>query len=129
MTEPKWIRLEGVLLAHRKLIAEQDGTGGVRDEGLLDSALTKPENLYHYSEPKPTMAELAAAYAFGIVRNHPFVDGNKRTAVTVYGGFLILNRVELQAPEDEEYQTFLKLASGELTEKELALWISSHCQQ
>ncbi len=112
-----------VLAIHRRLIAEHGGLDGVRDEGLLASALAKPKNLYHYDNPKPSMAEIAAAYAYGIARNHAFIDGNKRTALVVCRLFLALNGIELKAGSADKYQTFVKLASGELTEEELAHWI------
>jgi death-on-curing protein len=126
MAEPKWV-LDGMVRAvHRRQIAEHGGLDGVRDEGLLQSALLRPQNLYHYNDPKPAMAELAAAYAYGIARNHAFIDGNKRTALVVCRLFLRYNGMELSATGADKYLTFMKLASGELTEDELAHWISSH---
>jgi death-on-curing protein len=126
MTEPKWVLDEAVRAVHRRQIAEHGGLDGVRDEGLLQSALARPKNLYHYNNPKPSIAELAAAYAYGIARNHAFSDGNKRTALVVCDLFLGLNGLELIATETDNYQTFMQLASGALTEDELARWISSH---
>ncbi len=126
MTEPKWILQDVALAVHRRQIAEHGGLDGVRDEGLFESALAKPQNLYHYNDPKPTMAEIAAAYAYGIARNHAFLDGNKRTALVICRLFLALNGVELKASSSEKYQTFMKLASGDLTEEALAQWIADH---
>jgi death-on-curing protein len=126
MTEPKWILRDVALAVHRRQIAEHGGLDGVRDEGLFESALAKPQNLYHYNDPRPTLAEIAAAYAYGIARNHAFLDGNKRTALVICRLFLALNGVEFKASSSEKYQTFMKLASGDLTEEALAKWIADH---
>ena len=104
---------------HRQ-IAEHGGLEGIRDEGLLESALSRPQNLLAYSESPPDMASLAAAYAYGIVKNHPFVDGNKRTAYVVTRTFLRLNGYDLQASSQEKYQIWIDLAIGKLSEDELA---------
>lgn len=95
----------------------------MRDAGLLSSALARPRNLLTYTKPRPDIAALAAAYAFGIARDHPFVDGNKRTALVAARTFLIVNGVDLDATQDEKYLTFLELAKGTLAEEELADWI------
>ena len=95
----------------------------MRDAGLLSSALARPGNLLAYTMPRPDLAALAAAYAFGIARDHPFVDGNKRTALVAARTFLIVNGVDLDATQDEKYLTFLELAKGTLAEEELADWI------
>lgn len=124
MSEPVWINYDIVLAIHRRQLAEHRGGEGVRDSGLLDSALNKPKNLYHYSNPEPDLAALAASYAYGIARNHPFVDGNKRTAFVVCRLFLKLNGTSLTASQEEKYNTFLKLAAGDLSEQELANWIT-----
>ena len=126
MAEPEWILDEAVLAAHQRQLAEHGGADGLRDAALLESALAKPKNLYHYNDPKPSIAEMAAAYAYGIARNHAFVDGNKRIALAVCDTFLTLNGVELVAPPAEVYQIFMQLAAGELSEKELAQWIDEH---
>jgi death-on-curing protein len=89
----------------------------------LASALARPKNLVAYSETSPDIAALAAAYAFGITRNHPFLDGNKRTAFVVCRTFLILNHHDLSASQEEKYRTFLELAEGRFSEEELADWI------
>ena len=111
---------------NRAQIAEHGGEDGVRDQGLLESALTKPQNSYLYNLQASDTATLAAAYAFGIASNHPFIDGNKRTALVVCLLFLRLNGVDLFASEPEKYQIFMRLAAGELSEEELASWIASH---
>jgi death on curing protein len=126
MKKPVWIRPDVVEAIHRRQLAEHGGTEGVRDAGLLDSALGRPKNLWAYNAPKPDPAGLAAAYAWGIMRNHPFVDGNKRTAYVVCRTFLLLNGYDLDAPDEEKYVMFLKLAEGALGEQELAEWMRGH---
>ena len=126
MTDPIWILDEIVLAVHRRQLAEHGGGDGIRDEGLLLSALTKPQNLYHYSDPKPTIAELAASYAFAISSNHAFVDGNKRTAFIICQLFLELNGYVLKAGDSEKYETFIKLAASQMAETELEHWISEN---
>lgn len=126
MKEPVWIQDAVVTAVHRRQLAEHGGGDGVRDAGLLDSALNKPKHLWTYGDPTPDLAALAASYAFGIAHNHPFVDGNKRTAFVVCRLFLKLNGVDLTASQPEKYDTFLKLASGALTENQLAEWIRCH---
>jgi len=123
MLEVIWLLEETVIAIHHRQIAEHGGGEGVRDEGLLASALARPQNLLAYGQPQPDLAALAAAYAFGIARDHPFVDGNKRTALVVVRTFLLLNGVDLEAGQDEKFLTFLQLAEGSLTEAELADWI------
>lgn len=130
MSEPAagvvWVREDVVRAVHLRQLAEHGGGEGVRDEGLLRSALARPRNLLAYGDPPPDLAALAASYAYGIARNHPFVDGNKRTALVVCRLFLLLNGADLTAPQEEKYSTFLRLAAGELTEDELALWLREH---
>lgn len=118
----EWIDIDVTLAYHNLQIAEHGGAEGVRDIGLLDSALARPRNLLAY-EPNSDMASLAAAYAFGIIRNHPFVDGNKRTGYVVMESFLILNNHELKVDATEKYLTFISLAEGSLSEDELAQWL------
>lgn len=120
--EPKWISAGAVIAIHKRQIAEHGGSGGTRDEGFLLSALAKPQNILAYSE-NADIAELAAAYAYGIAKNHPFIDGNKRTALVVMRTFLILNECELNASGEDKYITFLNLAEGNLTGAQLARWI------
>lgn len=115
-----WVSPEVALAAHHEQIAEHGGGTGVRDAALLDSVMARPQNLAVYDQPD--VAALAAAYAFGIARNHPFVDGNKRTAAVVSETFLMLNADELAATDAEIVVTFLALAAGELSEDELATW-------
>jgi death-on-curing protein len=124
--EPIWIREDAVLAIHHRQIAEHGGASGVRDAGLLSSALRKPQNKYVYSNQKPDIAGLSASYAYGISQNHPFMDGNKRTAFVVCRLFLKLNGADILATGGEKFQTFMKLASGEMSEEELADWIRGH---
>jgi death-on-curing protein len=112
-----------VRLVHLRQLAEHGGAEGIRDPGLLDSALARPKNVWAYSDPKPDPATLAAAYAFGVVNNHPFLDGNKRTGFVLLRTFLLLNGYDLAATQEEKYLTFMSLASGELDEPGLAKWI------
>ena len=123
MTEIVWLLAETIIAIHHRQIAEHGGTEGLRDEGLLSSALARPQNLFAYGDPSPDLAALAAAYAFGIARDHPFLDGNKRTALITARTFLLLNGVNLEASQDEKVLIFLQLAEGLLTEAELADWI------
>jgi death-on-curing protein len=111
---------------HEESLMLHGGPEGVRDLGLLDSALARPKNLFAYSEEPPSLAQLAAAYAKGIVANHPFVDGNKRTALIVSVTFLRLNGLQLTAPKEDRVLAFWRLAAGELTEVELALWFAEN---
>lgn len=108
------------MAAHAEQLAEHGGGEGVRDAGMLDSAMARPRNLAEYGEPD--VAALAASYAFGIARNHPFVDGNKRTAAVVSETFLMLNGYALHASDAEVVVAFVALAAGELSEDELADW-------
>jgi death on curing protein len=123
VTEPDWLREDVVLAIQRRQLAEHGGSEGIRDLGLLASALARPRNLFAYAALPPDLATFAAAYAFGITRNHPFVDGNKRAALVVARTFLRLNGHDFDASQEEKYQTFLRLAEGQLTEEELADWI------
>ena len=126
--EPKWITREITLALHARQIAEHGGQDGLRDKHLLLSALSRPEQLYYYSDPKPDFCALAAAYAFGLSKNHPFLDGNKRTAFVVYRLFLKWNGVELHAEKAERYQTMLELAAGEISESEFCIWLREHTE-
>ncbi len=123
--EITWLHRRALLLAHERSLAEHGGLRGIRDAGLLDSALARPQHLLHYNADV-TLAELAASYVFGITRNHPFVDGNKRAAYVVLGLFLPANGWWLRAPPQEAYALMIALASGELTEEQLAVWIERH---
>lgn len=126
MAEPVWVREDVVRSLHRRQLAEHGGAEGVRDDGLLTSALARPRNRLAYSKKPPDLPALAAAYAFGIAKNHPFVDGNKRVAFIVCRVFLILNGRDLQATPPEKYRIFLGLAEGRVSEKKLAAWIREH---
>jgi death-on-curing protein len=117
----EWITLDSVSAMHKRQIAEHGGTEGLRDEGLLRSALARPENLAAYGE-NPDLAALAASYAFGIAKNHPFLDGNKRTALVVAVTFLNLNGYDFDAPSEDTYTVFLSLADGSISEDDLAAW-------
>lgn len=119
-----WVTLDVAIAAHREQLAEHGGGDGVRDMTLLESAMARPQNVAAYGDPD--LAELAASYAFGIARNHPFVDGNKRTAAVVSETFLMLNGHESMASDAELVITFLALAAGELPEEELAQWFRDH---
>lgn len=119
----KWISDQTVLAIHRWQIAEHGGAEGLRDEGLLQSALARPRFLLEYNDHPPDIAALAASYAYGIIRNHPFIDGNKRVSLVVARTFLILNNKEMIARPEDKYLTWLRLAEGNLTEDELADWI------
>ena len=124
MAEPVWVDLDVVLAIHDEQLAEHGGQPGVRDPGLLESALGRPRNQFAYGEPSIT--RLAASYAFGISRNHPFLDGNKRTSLVVAELFLELNGYELIASDAQCVTTCLQLAAGELTEDQLAEWITAN---
>jgi death-on-curing protein len=125
--EPVWVRLDAILAAHDDQLAEHGGATGIRHQGLLESALARPRNLFAYGEA--SLAKLAAAYAFGIARNHPFVDGNKRTALVAAEGFLGLNGFDLAATDVEAVSVFLSLAAGETTEEQLAAWFEQKIQK
>jgi death on curing protein len=128
MSEPRWIGKTALLLLHAESLAEHGGLEGIRDEGLLESALARPINLYAY-ENVTNSARLAAAYANGIARNHPFADGNKRTAFLALGIFLALNGLRLTADKVDATRTMLALAAGELSEDELTDWIQRNFQK
>jgi len=129
MAEIKWLLEETVYAIHKRQIAEHGGSDGARDEGLLLSALARPQNLPAYSEETPDIAQLAAALAYGIAKNHPFIDGNKRTALVIARTFLLLNGFSLDASQEEKYLTFLRLAEGSVNEAELAEWIRRNLSQ
>lgn len=126
MLDPIWITLELAEAIHARQIAEHGGGGGVRDQGMLESALARPQQLLSYGGADVDLPALAAAYAFGIARNHPFVDGNKRTAAVVCELFLEFNGYLLLAEDADLYPVFLALASGEISEEDLADWLRRH---
>jgi death-on-curing protein len=121
MNEPTWITREDCLAYHESLLERFGGLSGIRDEGLLDSALNKPKHLFYYG--KPTVFEMAAAYAHGIVKNHPFLDGNKRAGFLVGAIFVELNGYRFQASEEEAVLETLALAAGESSEEAYAAWM------
>lgn len=125
MKEPRWLNPRALVLLHSETVAEHGGHSGVFDEALLDSALARPRQIFNY-EPKPDLARLAAAYAVGIVRNHPFADGNKRAAFLAVGLFLGLNRFRLDADRADAARKVLALAAGELAEQKFAAWLRTH---
>ena len=128
MKMPTWVLDDVVQAVHSMLLAEHGGGAGVRDEALLDSALTRAKQKYTY-EPEASIFELAAAYSFGIAKNHPYVDGNKRTAFTIGALFLELNGRILTAQEPEAAITFENLAAGQLDEVQLSEWFEMHCSK
>jgi death-on-curing protein len=125
MDEPIWVDKPEVLVAHSRQLAEHGGSDGRRDETLLDSALSKPRNVFAYTD-SVSLPGRAASYAFGIARNHAFIDGNKRTALVVSEGFLRLNGLRIVSTPEEKYFTFLHLAEGSLSEEELTAWFTKH---
>ena len=126
--EPVWLLKEAVLLAHARSLAQHGGPQGLRDDGMLESALARPQQLYAYGDPPPDLAAMAAAYAFGIAKNHPFVDGNKRTSLIALGGFLRINGFRLTADQVAAYQAIIALADGSGTEEVLAAWVRQHME-
>ncbi|MDH5426592.1 MAG: type II toxin-antitoxin system death-on-curing family toxin [Nitrospirota bacterium] len=125
MNEPVWIQHQSVLAIHDVLLSEFGGAPGIRDATLLESALARPLNLWSYE--KPNMFGLAAAYTHGIVKNHPFVDGNKRTGYVIGGIFLERNGYQLQASEEEATAAIMALASTTITEEIFAHWLRGNC--
>lgn len=121
MPEWKWVSRDAALSAHLEQLAEHGGGEGVRDAGLLDSAMARPQNLAAYGDSDA--AALAASYAFGLARNHPFVDGNKPTALVVSELFLAKNGLRVESGDAETLAIFLDLAAGEISEDELADWL------
>jgi death-on-curing protein len=122
--EPLWLDIQLALAIHDRQLAEHGGGSGVRDDGMLESAVARPRNSWGYGEDDP--AALAAAYAFGVARNHPFVDGNKRTAWVLARLFLAVNGHELRFAAGDAIAAMLALAAGELSEAEMADWFRSH---
>ncbi|HEY7580208.1 MAG TPA: type II toxin-antitoxin system death-on-curing family toxin [Acetobacteraceae bacterium] len=122
-----WLSRELILAIHDEQLAEHGGSAGLRDEGLLESALARPLDRAGYDDPD--IAELAAVYAIGIVRNHPFVDGNKRTAFAALFTFLALNGAEFEPPEVDATMAMLRLAAGDLTDDEFVPWVRASTRQ
>ena len=126
MKEPVWILQEAVIAIHKRQLAEHGGSTGIRDLGLLESAILKPTHVYLYGGGDTSIPQLASAYAYGIARNHPFVDGNKRTALVLSLLFLRLNDYTLSCSPDNLYEIFMKLAEGKLSEEQLCTWFVEH---
>ncbi len=126
MNEPTWVLDDIVQAVHLMLLAEHGGSSGIRDKTLLDSALSRPKQKFSY-DPESSIFDFAAAYSFGIAKNHPFVDGNKRTAFTIGTLFLEINGYILNAPEPNAAVTFEKLAESTIDESDLAHWFEEHC--
>jgi death-on-curing protein len=122
--EPRWLGRLAIDEAHFRQIREHGGASGLRDEAALESALARPRQRWQYA-PRSRLADLAASYGFGLVRNHPYVDGNKRIGLVAIVAFLDLNEVELTASNAEALATILSLAAGELSEEALAEWIAA----
>ena len=122
MQEPLWMDTADAVIAHDLELAAHGGSIGIRDQGLLESALARPTNIWAYAESAPSLPRLAAAYAFGISANHAFVDGNKRTALVVSFAFLDVNGLEVTASQEDAFLTILGLAAGEISEDQLATW-------
>jgi death on curing protein len=125
--EPVWLLREFIIAIHERLIAEYGGSSGLRDEGLLESALARPLHLFHYAHP--SLVELAAAYAVGIAKNHAFIDGNKRTAFVAAAVFLSRNGLRLTAPEAEATVAMVGVAEGSMTEAQFASWLKDHSKR
>jgi death-on-curing protein len=123
-----WLEKELVLAIHERQLSEHGGQSGIRDETLLDSALARPQQRHAYGDPLPDLAELAAALAYGLARNHAFLDGNKRTAHVCYRLFLALNGMAFTATPQDKYTRMLALAEGSLSEAGFADWLRQHLQ-
>ena len=126
MIEPVWINRTVLLHLHLASLAEFGGSAGIRDIGLLDSALSRPLNRWNY-EPATDIPALAASYGYGIAKNHPFVDGNKRAAFHSVIIFLALRKLEFHGEIAECIQVMMSVASGDLTEEQFAAWIRTNC--
>lgn len=120
----RWLLKRTVIAIHGEQLSEHGGLVGLRDEGLLESALARPQNLAAYGSP--SAGQLAAAYAFGLARNHPFIDGNKRTAFVTAVTFLLLNEVCFEGSEAEATGVTMALAAGQISEEELAIWFEKN---
>ena len=122
--EPSWVPRAAIEAAHADQIRAHGGQPGLRDEGLLDSAIARPQHRWRY-EPDSDLADLAASYGFGLIKNHPFIDGNKRIGFVTANMFLILNGYEIEAPEPQVVDMTLRVADGSFNETEFATWIRS----
>ncbi len=120
-----WLERALILAMHDRQLAEHGGSSGVRDENLLESALARPQQLQTYGDPPPDLADLAASLAYGLARNHPFVDGNKRTAAVACETFIELNGGTLTADDVELFPVYLAVAEGKLGVEDFAAWLRS----
>lgn len=127
MKEPRWLEQSFILTMQEELLARFGGDVGIRDIGLLESALARPCRKYHYGEP--SLFELAAAYAAGVIKNHPFMDGNKRTGFLAAYVFLEINGVGCDASEEEVFLKTYDLAAGEISEADYATWLKAVSQR
>ncbi len=125
MKEPDWVLAEVVTAVHQMLLAEHGGADGIRDHALLESALNRPQQRFEYAD-NSSIFDLAASYCYGLASNHPFVDGNKRIALTVAAIFLEINGYFLDSPEPDTVVIIKDLAAGRLTEEDLSRWFSEH---
>ena len=125
MREPVWVLPEVVMAVHQMLLAEHGGALGIRDENLLESALNRPRQRFDYDDD-PSIYDLAASYCYGLANNHPFVDGNKRIALTIASLFLEINGYSHNAPEPDAVVTIEDLAAGNLTEEDLSNWFRQY---
>ncbi len=124
----RWVSKQALVLLHGESLATHGGREGMRDEGLLESALVRPQNIVAYADAdnSPDAAALAASYGVGLAKNHPFVDGNKRAAFLAVGLFLYLNGLRLQATQTDATLTMLAVAAGDITEEAFAAWLREH---
>lgn len=127
MTRVVWLDVREIIAIQLELLNEHGGLAGIRDEGLLESALARPQHPNAYGSP--SLAELAAAYGFGLTRNHPFLDGNKRIALAAIGVFLDVNGYGLTAPQTDAVEMILTLASGNATKPQLSAWIKANMRK
>lgn len=126
MNDIRWLRVDAIIYDHDSLVNETGGSLGVRDMGALESSVARPKQLAHY-QPESDIFNLAASLGFGLVKNHCFVDGNKRTALSAMYAFLDLNNVFLDASEADAVFTMVAVATGELTEADLSQWLKDNC--
>jgi death-on-curing protein len=128
MREPIWITEDFALAIHERQLAEHGGGSGIRDRAMFESAMARPEQLFAYGGGEVDIPEMAAAYAFGLARNHPFVDGNKRTAYVVCRTFLVINGWDLVGSIEERYAAFIAMSSSEMDERAFKAWLRSHAR-
>ena len=124
--EPEWLTVDDLVAIHSRQLAEHGGGDDIRDLGLLDSARARPQFTWQYAETPADLATLGAALAFGIITDHPFIDGNKRTGYVACRLFLVLNGVDLEASADDKYLAIYAVAAGARSENDLADWIRHH---